>query len=146
MAKLGDDSLTDQQELFCQYYVKIPNGSRAYRKAFPDCSIGAAPGSASRLLTNDKILERIETLKEDRLRASKVIRAEVLAELQEMGFGHKDNDDLSARDRISAIEAIIKMEGLAHEPGHGEDDSEISLARATESLARMSNKKRKKAP
>lgn len=137
MAKTDESSeLTDQQELFCQVYAKFPNASKAYRKAYPDCSVAAAPAASSRLLTNVKILKRINEIKDDIVRNSKVTREQVVAELAEMGFSNLDISDLSPRDRIKALEALAKTLGFLHDPGNGktntdEHDRELSEAVGT---------------
>lgn len=61
--------LTDAQELFCQLYVKQFNATMAYMKSHPESSYQAAITSGSRLLTNAKIRDRVNQLKEIKLQS-----------------------------------------------------------------------------
>jgi phage terminase small subunit len=66
---LEDKELTEQQELFCEYYATdtefFGNGVKSYMKVYPDSSYAAARASASTFLTNPNILVRINELLED---------------------------------------------------------------------------------
>lgn len=65
---LGDNELTEQQELFCEFYAGdeelFANGVKSYMKAYPDTTYAAARSSSSALLTNPNILARINELLE----------------------------------------------------------------------------------
>jgi len=57
--------LTEQQKLFCQYYVSEDtywNGTRAYLLAYPDSEYDNARSSASRLLSDANICQHIADL------------------------------------------------------------------------------------
>jgi phage terminase small subunit len=59
------DELTDKQRLFCIYYVKYFNATKAYQKAY-DCAYSTAMVEGHRSLRNPKIFSEIERLKEER--------------------------------------------------------------------------------
>lgn len=57
--------LTDKQQLFCIYYIKYFNATKAYLKAY-QCSYGAAGAGGHTLLKNPKIQDEISRLKKER--------------------------------------------------------------------------------
>lgn len=62
-----NSELTDQQMLFCIYYIKSFNAVKAYQKAY-GCSYTSASRSACRLFNDPQIEDEIKKLKRDRLR------------------------------------------------------------------------------
>ncbi len=67
LKQLENANLTDKQRLFCIYYVKYRNATKAYRKAYK-CSYNAAMPNGSRLLSNDKVKTEVEKLKRAQLK------------------------------------------------------------------------------
>lgn len=61
-----NNELTDKQKLFCIYYNKYFNATKAYQKAYK-CKYESAMVNASKLLRNTKIAEEIKKLKENKL-------------------------------------------------------------------------------
>ena len=49
---VSNDQLTDQQRLFCLYQSRMFNYTKAYMKAYPDCSYASAAVLGSRLMKN----------------------------------------------------------------------------------------------
>jgi hypothetical protein len=66
--QLEDNVLTEQQELFCEFYAgdeeMFANGVKSYMKAYPDSTYASAKSCASVFLTNLNILARINELLE----------------------------------------------------------------------------------
>ena len=60
-AVLQNTELTEKQRLFCLYFVKCFNATKAYRKAY-QCDEYVAMSSGSRLLRNAKVKEEIDRL------------------------------------------------------------------------------------
>ncbi len=58
--------LTDKQQLFCIYYVRCFNATKAYQKAY-NTDYATAMTGGSRLLGKDKVKQEIMRLKQDRL-------------------------------------------------------------------------------
>ncbi|MGG3803153.1 terminase small subunit [Metabacillus fastidiosus] len=56
--------LTDKQWLFCMYYVKYFNATKAYQKAY-ECDYISAKSNGYRLLTNDYIKLEIQRMKKE---------------------------------------------------------------------------------
>lgn len=59
-----NSDLTDKQWLFCRYYTKYWNATKAYQKVY-ECDYMQAMSNGSRLLRNDKIRHEIKTIKQD---------------------------------------------------------------------------------
>lgn len=70
------DELTEKQRLFCLYYMKYWNATKAYRKAY-GCAYSTAMVEGSRHLRNPKISATIEQYKAD-LTAEKLLDAKVV--------------------------------------------------------------------
>jgi len=63
---LGNTELTDKQRLFCVYYIKYFNATKAYQKAY-ECDYITANTNGPRLLVNARIKREIQRLKEGKL-------------------------------------------------------------------------------
>ncbi len=63
---IGNEDLTDKQKLFCLYYIRCFNATKAYQKAY-GCSYETAMVSGSKLLRNAKVQKEILNLKQNRL-------------------------------------------------------------------------------
>ena len=61
-----NSELTDGQRLFCVYYLRSFNATKAYMKAY-DCTYEAALAAGSRMLRNVKVQDEIKKLKQGRL-------------------------------------------------------------------------------
>lgn len=60
----ANSDLTDKQWLFCRYYTKYWNATKAYQKVY-ECDYMQAMSNGSRLLRNDKIRAEISAIKQD---------------------------------------------------------------------------------
>lgn len=60
---MKNDELTENQKLFCIYYTKCFNATKAYQKAY-NCAYDSAMVNGNRMLRNDKIKAQIESLTE----------------------------------------------------------------------------------
>lgn len=61
---IKNDDLTDKQRLFCVYYTKYWNVTKAYQKAY-DCDYHSARANGARLIANDSIKQEIKRIKQD---------------------------------------------------------------------------------
>lgn len=59
---IENDNLTEKQKMFCLYYLKYFNATKAYQKAY-GCSYYAAKTNGNKLLSNTYIKEELEHLK-----------------------------------------------------------------------------------
>lgn len=66
---LENKELNDKQKLFCIYYIKSFNATKAYQKAYK-CAYSTAMTNGNELLRNTQIGEQIERLKADKLKGA----------------------------------------------------------------------------
>ncbi|EFV74444.1 terminase small subunit [Bacillus sp. 2_A_57_CT2] len=62
---IESDDLTDKQKMFCLYYIKYFNATKAYQKAY-GVDRNTAESIAYRLMGNDGVRREIERLKQER--------------------------------------------------------------------------------
>lgn len=63
---MENGDLTDKQRLFCVYYIRCFNATKAYQKAY-ECDYYKAAAAGSRMLRNVKVKKEIQNLKQNRL-------------------------------------------------------------------------------
>ena len=63
---MANEALTEKQRLFCLYYVKCFNATKAYQKAYA-CSYETAGSNGYALLQNTAIAAEIKRLKQNRM-------------------------------------------------------------------------------
>lgn len=77
--------LTDKQRLFCLYYVRCFNATKAYQKAY-GCSYEAAVKSGSRMLTFVDIRTEIQSLKQSRLNRELLDEHDIFQKYMDIAF------------------------------------------------------------
>ena len=82
---LGNTELTDKQRLFCIYYIKRFNATKAYQKAY-GCSYETALVNGSRLLGNARIQEEIQDLKEGKLNRIMLSEEDIFQKYMDIAF------------------------------------------------------------
>lgn len=92
------DELNDKQQLFCIYYIKYLNATKAYQKAY-GCEYTSAMTGGSRMLRNAKILREIEHLKNKQLDKVGLSAEAVLQKYIDIAFA--DVDDFIKTDGYS---------------------------------------------
>ncbi len=63
---IENEDLSDKQRLFCIYYIRCFNATKAYQKAY-GCTYATAATNGSALLRNTQVKEQIRILKQDKL-------------------------------------------------------------------------------
>jgi len=79
------DELTDKQRLFCIYYIKYFNATKAYQKAY-GCDYMTAQSIAYRLMGNDGVKAEIQRLKTQRLNEAYFDKYDVLQKYKDIAF------------------------------------------------------------
>ncbi|WP_121615226.1 terminase small subunit [Virgibacillus halodenitrificans] len=79
------DELTDKQRLFCIYYIKYFNATKAYQKAY-DSDYKTANVNGSRLLVNASIRDEITRMKEERASGLLLSADDVLQKYIDIAF------------------------------------------------------------
>lgn len=82
---LENTELTDKQRLFCIYYIKRFNATKAYQKAY-GCSYETALVNGSRLLGNARIQEEIQDLKEGKLNRIMLSEEDIFQKYMDIAF------------------------------------------------------------
>ena len=82
---LGNTELTDKQRLFCIYYIKYFNATKAYKKAY-GCSYETAMVEGFRTLRNPKIELEIEKLKQHKLNQVMLSEEDIFQRYMDIAF------------------------------------------------------------
>lgn len=83
---VNNNRLTDQQRLFCLYQSRMFNYTKAYMKAYPDCSYASAAVLGSRLMKNPAIKEEIMQLKQNRLNRDMLKQEDIFQKYMDIAF------------------------------------------------------------
>lgn len=82
---LQNTGLTEKQRLFCLYFVKSFNATKAYQKAYK-CDYATAMANGSSLLRNTKVREQIQKLKEERMNREFLTEADIFQKYMDIAF------------------------------------------------------------
>lgn len=95
-------SLSNQQKLFCQEYLKLGmNGTQAYLNVYKTCKKEeTAMASASRLLRNVKVKEYIEELQSKVEEKAVVTIEDIVKELSVIAFSDRTKISKNVRNKI----------------------------------------------
>lgn len=77
--------LTDKQRLFCLYYVRYFNATKAYQKAY-ECSYDVANAEGYKLLVNPCIVDEIHRLKKSRLNRELLDEHDIFQKYMDIAF------------------------------------------------------------
>ncbi len=84
------DNLTEKQRLFCIYYIKYFNATKAYQKAY-ECDYVTARTNGSRLLTNANIISEIQHMKDEQTSVLMLDVRDVLQKYIDIAFADIDD-------------------------------------------------------
>lgn len=82
---MKNTELTDKQQLFCIYYIRCFNATKAYQKAY-GCNYTTAMSEESKHLRNPKIKEEIFRLKQERLNREFLSEADIFQKYMDIAF------------------------------------------------------------
>lgn len=82
---IENTELTDKQRLFCLYYIRCFNATRAYQKAY-GCSYETALTNGSALLGNTRIKSEILRLKQNRLNHEMLDESDIFQKYIDIAF------------------------------------------------------------
>ena len=80
-----NEELTDKQKLFCIYYIKCFNATKAYQKVYK-CKYETAAVNGSRLLKNTKIKKEIKELKGNKLNRAFISKEDIFQKYIDIAF------------------------------------------------------------
>src|SRR5690606_39104080 len=104
---IENDDLTDKQKLFCIYYIKYFNATKAYQKAY-GCAYTTAGVEGHRHLKNPKIIAEIDRLKAEQANELKLDIRDVLQKYIDIAFA--DITDFVEFGRETVTDAETGME------------------------------------
>lgn len=82
---LENGGLTDKQRLFCIYYIRCFNATKAYQKAYK-CSHESAMSAGSRLLRKENIQAEIKKLKQSKLNREMLSEDDIFQKYMDIAF------------------------------------------------------------
>lgn len=82
---MQNTGLTDKQQLFCIYYIRSFNATKAYQKAY-GCDYHSAMQNGSRLLRNDKVKAEILHMKQEMLNREFLSEADIFQKYIDIAF------------------------------------------------------------
>ena len=84
-AVIQNPDLSDKQRLFCIYYIRCFNATKAYQKAY-GCDYITAAQNGSRMLKNAKVKAEIQRLKQDRLNREFLDEHDIFQKYMDIAF------------------------------------------------------------
>lgn len=82
---IENDNLTDKQKMFCIYYVKYFNATKAYQKAY-GCSYNVANAEGYKLLVKPSIKDEISKLKQNKLNKAMLDEDDIVQKYIDIAF------------------------------------------------------------
>lgn len=143
-AVIQNADLTDKQQLFCIYYIRCFNATKAYQKAY-DVDYATAVVNGPRLLGNARIKDEIFRLKQERLNREFLSESDIFQKYMDIAFadvtdfvefGNEDVDvilDTGERKTITVSHVNIKNDAdvdgtIISEVSKGKDGVKVKLA------------------
>lgn len=102
---INNSELTDKQRLFCIYYIKYFNATKAYQKAY-ECSYQVALVNGSRLLGNARVKEEIAKLKENKLKGAMLEPGDILQKYIDIAFADITDFLIFGQEEVPVINAF----------------------------------------
>lgn len=152
---IQNTDLTDKQQLFCVYYIRCFNATKAYQKAY-GCGYTTAVTNGPALLGNTRIKEEILRLKQERLNREFLSESDIFQKYMDiafadvtdfMEFGNEDVDvilDTGERKTITVSHVNIKNDAdvdgtIISEVSKGKDGIKVKLADRMKALQWLSD-------
>lgn len=82
---MKNQRLTNKQQLFCLYYIRYFNATKAYQKAY-ECSYNVANAEGYKLLVNPCIKEEIRRMKQNRLNSEMLDESDIFQKYMDIAF------------------------------------------------------------
>ena len=138
---MKNTELTDKQQLFCIYYIRCFNATKAYQKAY-GCNYTTAMSEGSKHLRNPKIKEEIFRLKQERLNREFLSESDIFQKYMDIAFaditdyvefGNGSFNDPETGEEVSYSFVNLKdsktVDGtIVSEVSKGRDGAKIKLA------------------
>ncbi|MCY8813665.1 terminase small subunit [Bacillus atrophaeus] len=106
---IESSNLTDKQELFCLYYIKYFNATKAYQKAY-GCAYSTAMVEGHRHLRNPKIATEVERLKAEQQQGIFLDAKDILQKYIDIAFADITDYAVFGKKEIQATGAFGPVE------------------------------------
>ena len=133
---LNNEELTERQRLFCLYYVRWFNATKAYRKVY-DCDYTTAMTNGSMLLRNTKIQEHIQAIKDAKIKQAMYTAEDFFQKMMDiaysdatdfLSFGRRLNEETGLEYNYVDFLDSSEVDGtLIQEVKQGKDGCSIKL-------------------
>lgn len=151
---MQNKSLTDKQQLFCLYYIRCFNATKAYQKAY-GVDYATAASIGYRLLENDGVKSEIFRLKQERLNREFLSETDIFQKYMDIAFadvtdfvefGNEDVDvvlENGEKKKITVNYVNIKKDStvdgtIISEVSKGKDGVKVKLADRMKALQWLS--------
>ena len=114
---LNNEELTEKQRLFCLYYVRWFNATKAYQKAY-SCDYSTAMVNGCKLLSNPKIKEHIQAIKDAKIKQAMYTAEDFFQKMMDIAYS-------DATDFLSFGRRINEETGLEYNYVDFLDSSEV---------------------
>ena len=114
---LNNEELTERQRLFCLYYVRWFNATKAYQKAY-SCDYSTAMVNGCKLLSNPKIKEHIQAIKDAKIKQAMYTAEDFFQKMMDIAYS-------DATDFLSFGRRKDKKTGLEYNYVDFLDSSEV---------------------
>lgn len=130
---IQNPDLSDKQRLFCLYYVRCFNATKAYQKAY-ECSYDVANAEGYKLLVNPCIKAEIQRLKQSRLNRELLDEHDIFQKYMDIAFADITDYVEFGREKVQVMGAFGPVEVKNPETGEKEPLlKEINTVRFRES-------------
>ncbi|MEI3187948.1 MAG: terminase small subunit [Lachnospiraceae bacterium] len=130
---IQNPDLSDKQRLFCLYYVRCFNATKAYQKAY-GCAYTTALGTGYKLLENTEIKTEIQRLKQSRLNREFLDEHDIFQKYMDIAFADITDYVEFGREKVQVMGAFGPVEVKNPETGKKEPlIKEVNTVRFRES-------------
>lgn len=130
---IQNPDLSDKQRLFCLYYVRCFNATKAYRKAY-GCAYSTAAVEGFNTLRNPKIQNEIQALKQSRLNREFLDEHDIFQKHMDIAFADITDYVEFGREKVQVMGAFGPVEVKNPETGKKEPlIKEVNTVRFRES-------------
>ena len=106
---IQNPDLSDKQRLFCIYYIRCFNATKAYQKAY-GCDYITAAQNGSRMLKNAKVKAEIQRLKQDRLNREFLDEHDIFQKYMDIAFADMTDYVEFGREKVQVMGAFGPIE------------------------------------
>lgn len=110
------EGLTDKQRLFCCYYIRCFNATKAYQKSY-GVSYDVAAAAGSRLLKKEKVQKTIRKLKQNRMNREMLSEEDIFQKYMDIAFADITDFVSFGRETVPVMGAFGPVQVKNEETG-----------------------------